>query len=88
LYWRSGDAKAIRSGDWKLIISGKTHEQWLYNLTEDQSETTDLAQKNPEKVNELLGALQNWEKDLVKPLWPNLTHYEFNFGTQKYFVDL
>lgn len=88
LYWRSGDAKAIRSGDWKLIISGKTHEEWLYNLANDKSETTDLAQKNPAKVKELHLALQNWEKGLVKPLWPNLTHYEFDFGKQKYFVDL
>ncbi|PIF30564.1 arylsulfatase A-like enzyme [Flavobacterium sp. 9] len=88
LYWRSGDAKAIRSGDWKLIISGKTHEEWLYNLASDKSEKTDLAQKNPEKVKELQVALQNWEKGLVKPLWPNLTHYEFDFGKQKYFVDL
>lgn len=88
LYWRSGDAKAIRSSDWKLIISGKTHEEWLYNLASDKSETTDLAQKNPEKVKELHLALQNWEKGLVKPLWPNLTHYEFDFGKQKYFVDL
>lgn len=88
LYWRSGDAKAIRSGDWKLIISGKTHEQWLYNLATDKSETTDLAHKNPEKVKELQIALQNWEKGLIKPLWPNLMHYEFDFGTQKYFVDL
>ncbi len=88
LYWRSGDAKAIRSGDWKLIISGKTHEEWLYNLANDKSETTDLAQKNPAKVKELHAALQSWEKGLVKPLWPNLTYYEFDFGKQKYFVDL
>ncbi|CAI2768993.1 sulfatase-like hydrolase/transferase [Flavobacterium collinsii] len=88
LYWRSGDAKAIRNGDWKLIISGKTHKEWLYNLAGDKSETTDLAKKNPAKVKELHIALQNWEKGLVKPLWPNLTHYEFDFGKQKYFVDL
>ncbi|UUF14072.1 MULTISPECIES: sulfatase-like hydrolase/transferase [Flavobacterium] len=88
LYWRSGDAKAIRSGDWKLIISGKTHEKWLYDLSKDKSETTDLATKNPEKVKELQTALQIWEKGLIKPLWPNLTYYEFDFGKQKYFVDL
>nr|WP_315245902.1 sulfatase-like hydrolase/transferase [uncultured Flavobacterium sp.] len=88
LYWRSGDAKAIRSGDWKLIISGKTHERWLYDLSKDKSETTDLAQKNPAKVKELQTALKDWEKGLIKPLWPNLTYYEFNFGSQKYFVDL
>ena len=88
LYWRSGDAKAIRRGDWKLIISGKTHEEWLYNLANDKSETTDLAQKYPAKVKELHADLQNWEKGLLKPLWPNLTYYEFDFGKQKYFVDL
>lgn len=88
LYWRSGDAKAIRSGDWKLIISGKTHEKWLYDLSKDKSEKIDLTSKNPKKVKELQAALQNWEKGLVKPLWPNLMHYEFDFGTQKYFVDL
>lgn len=88
LYWRSGAAKAIRSGDWKLIISGKTHQEWLYNLTSDKSEKTDLSQINPAKVKELHTALQNWEKGLIKPLWPNLTHYEFDFGKQKYFVDL
>lgn len=88
LYWRSGDAKAIRSGDWKLVISGKTHEKWLYNLVSDKSEITDLSQKNPEKVKELQTALQTWEKGLIKPLWPNLTYYEFDFGKQKYFVDL
>ena len=88
LYWRSGDAKAIRSENWKLIVSGKTHETWLYDLAKDKSETTDLASKNPEKVKELQTALQNWEKGLIKPLWPNLTYYEFDFGKQKYFVDL
>ncbi|RZJ51135.1 MAG: sulfatase [Chryseobacterium sp.] len=88
LYWRSGDAKAIRSGNWKLIISGKTHERWLYDLSKDKFEKTDLAAKNPQKVNELELALQSWEKGLVKPLWPNLMHYEFDFGKQKYFVDL
>ena len=41
-----------------------------------------------EKVKELEIALQSWEKGLVKPLWPNLMHYEFDFGKQKYFVDL
>jgi arylsulfatase A-like enzyme len=88
LYWRSGDAKAIRSGNYKLIISGKTHETWLYDLSKDKSETKDLAAKNPEKVKELQIALQTWEKGLIKPLWPNLTYYEFDFGKQKYFVDL
>ncbi|MEN2398534.1 hypothetical protein GKZ90_0001985 [Flavobacterium sp. MC2016-06] len=47
-----------------------------------------MAQQNPEKVKELQTALKTWEKQLINPLWPNLTYYEFDFGKQKYFVDL
>jgi len=43
----------IRAGDWKLIkrYDGKTYE--LFNLKDDLSETTDLAGKRPDKVEEL-----------------------------------
>ena len=61
---------------------------WRINLESGNTETNDLAQRNPKKVKELEVALHNWQKGLVKPLWPNLTHYEFVFGKQKYFVDL
>lgn len=88
LFWRSGDAKAIRSGVWKLVISGKNKQQWLYNLQKDKSESTNVASQNPAKVQELQVALQTWEKGLIKPLWPSLMHYEFNFGKDKYLVDL
>jgi arylsulfatase A-like enzyme len=43
----------IRSGDWKLIkyFEGPVFE--LFNLKEDLSETTNLAEKYPAKVKEL-----------------------------------
>ena len=43
----------IRAGDWKLIkrYDGKTYE--LYNLKDDLSETTDLAEKQPDVVKRL-----------------------------------
>ena len=88
LFWRSGDAKAIRSGDWKLVVSAKNQQQWLYNLQKDKAESTDVAAQNPAKVKELTLALELWEKGLVKPLWPSLMNYEFNFGNEKYLVDL
>jgi arylsulfatase A-like enzyme len=61
----SAPCSAVRSGDWKLIKwwtkyrpgleAGKTEEPAveLYNLAEDMSETTDLAQKMPDKRKEL-----------------------------------
>lgn len=88
LFWRSGDAKAIRKGDWKLVISGKNQQLWLYNLQQDKAENIDVAAQNPAKVKELSIALENWEKGLKKPLWPSLMNYEFTFGKQVYQVDL
>lgn len=45
-------ARAVRHGDWKLIVVDKEEPQ-LFNLADDPSETTDLAGKQPERVAEL-----------------------------------
>ncbi len=57
LYWEfheKGGRRAIREGDWKLIeLNVNTPEQReleLYNITEDPSETKNLAESNPELV--------------------------------------
>ena len=53
----------IRRGDYKLIkrYEGKAFE--LFNLREDPSEKTDIAEKMPEKVKELDARLTAWLKD-------------------------
>lgn len=82
LFWRLGRHMAIRKGDWKLV---KTHEgrlqaadpavfedlsgAELYNLTDDIGEQRNLAAARPEKVRELGAVWQQWNKELVKPLW-------------------
>lgn len=58
---------AIRQGDWKLIFDNDFHAApnanrrvesvELYNLTKDPSESTNIADGNPEKVNELQSLL-------------------------------
>ncbi len=88
LFWRSGTSKAVRKGDWKLVISGKSNKFWLYNLASDKSETTDISQKNPEKLAELQAALQEWEKSLVTPLWPSPARNEQRFGDDLYVFDI
>ena len=55
-YWRTGGRLAVRVGDWKLIHNGKTPESGtveLFNIAEDPTETSDLADRNPAKVDEL-----------------------------------
>lgn len=53
----------VRDGDWKLVAARAPHSgpplpdrpyEWkLYNLAEDRGETTDLAARHPQKVEEL-----------------------------------
>lgn len=54
---------SVREGDWKLLAyrSGMVN---LYNVEEDRCEKTDLAEKNPEKVRELVAKLKAWEKEM------------------------
>ena len=52
----------IRAGDWKLIERYDGGRRELYNLAEDLGETTDLADRMPEKVRELDEKLAAWLK--------------------------
>ncbi|MXV51891.1 sulfatase-like hydrolase/transferase [Pedobacter sp. HMF7647] len=82
LYWRSGWAKAIRSGDYKLYINEKEHKKLLFNIKEDLSEQHDLSQKNPDKVSELNTRLLQWEKTLAPPAWPSVWYMEYKNGDE------
>ena len=68
LFWRQGPNWAIRRGEWKLIHAADRH--WLYNLSEDISETTNLAEEYPEIVAELAASWRQWNEGNVDPLWP------------------
>ncbi len=68
LFWRRGPAGAVRSGDWKLIRVD--HEPpLLFNLESDVSETANLAPHYPQQVSKMLELYDNWEQELVEPLW-------------------
>ena len=58
-------AGAIRSGDYKLIEFFDTNTVELYNLSNDGSEQTDLAEKLPEKREELKSALRKWRSEFL-----------------------
>ena len=67
LFWAHSKGKAIRVGDWKLVSENK--RQWeLYNLNDDPTELSDLAQKMPEKARALEKQHTQWVKrtDLSK----------------------
>lgn len=62
LYWRARHQRAVRSGPWKLILTGKKRE--LFHLERDPAEQRNLAAENPEKVAELNAAWHQWESEM------------------------
>ena len=69
LYWHypvlNGAFSTIQRDNWKLMKNTGIHtnpapEIQLFNLNEDLSETTNLAEQYPEKTRQLLAALDAW----------------------------
>jgi len=60
-YQQGGKLCAVRSGPWKLFVSGR-----LYNLETDLAEKTNVAAENPEVVARLRKLLDEFQADLAK----------------------
>lgn len=58
-FWRYRQQWAVRQGDWKLLIRGDS--TYLFNLRDDLIEQNNLANRYPEKLNNLLDTLSQWE---------------------------
>lgn len=59
LWWLHEGNRAVRVGDWKLVAA--EGDPWeLYNLAEDRTETSNLADQHPEKVHALE---QRWQQE-------------------------
>jgi arylsulfatase A len=61
-FWRAGNKRAVRDGDWKLCRERNQSE--LFNLAEDLGEAHDLAKQHPDKVRKLEASWQAWEADV------------------------
>ena len=57
IYWSSGFYKVVRSGDWKLQINERQDQVWLFDLANDPTEQTNLADARPDKLSELQGLI-------------------------------
>ena len=53
---------AIRRGDWKLIEWFEDQRVELFNLSTDLSETTNLAETEPARVEQLRAELHAWQQ--------------------------
>ncbi len=69
LWWYHEGHRAIRVDDWKLVST--SNEPWeLYNLASDRTETNNLAQNFPEKVQEMKST---WQTELNKTIQDRAT---------------
>lgn len=95
LYWRSGYNKAVRRGEWKLIVTtdgspgvaeGAARYE-LYNLRRDPAERVNVAADNPRVVADLVCRLNGWEGTLAEPLWPPVMHFRHDiWGRRLWFA--
>jgi arylsulfatase A-like enzyme len=53
LYFHHIGNRALRVGDWKIVAAGAGSPWELYDLAHDRGETTDLARRQPDKVQKL-----------------------------------
>lgn len=67
LFWRVGKKNALRSGDWKIIRDGR--EWQLFDLSHDIGETTNLANSEPARVQQLSALWEQWNTEQIAPLW-------------------
>jgi len=59
IYFHHMENRAIRVGDWKLVVKGNNGPWELYDLKTDRCESKNLADKHPDKVH-VMSAL--WQK--------------------------
>ena len=68
LFWKFGNSKAVRQGDWKAVQHGGGDWE-LYNLSSDRTEMYDLASEASPLVEEMSNAWEEWaakcEKDVM-----------------------
>ena len=69
IYWEHEGNRAVRKGKWKLV--SRHPGKWeLYDMEADRTELTDLAQKHPEKVEQLKAMYESWAARCGVQPWP------------------
>lgn len=88
IFWQSGFYHVVRAGDWKLQTNSRQGMTWLFDLANDPTEQTNLAEARPDKVAELQALLDAHHADSVGPLYahqiesPILIDKPINFGAE------
>ncbi len=58
LFWATENSKAMRQGEWKMIVKGESVK--LFNLADDITESNDLAAQYPQRAAAMAKAIDAW----------------------------
>ena len=72
LFWRSGGLRSIQASGWKLTDDSRQGKRWLFDLSIDPTEQSDLASAHPDKVGELVARLDAHDRDIGPRAFPVL----------------
>ena len=74
LFWSFLNERALRLGDWKLILNPPSYpgdeladRVWLSNLEADPGEKRNLAGSEPERVKDMVARIRAWERSVGFP---------------------
>lgn len=72
LFWRSGHYEAVIHQGWKLQRTARPERIWLFDLSSDPEERSDLSASEPERVAALTALLDAHAREMAEPLWPSI----------------
>jgi arylsulfatase len=66
LFWQHENHAAVRQGNWKLVtVNDRSEDQWeLYNLSQDRSESDNVALQNSKLVQQLRRTWAQWAREV------------------------
>lgn len=62
IFWEWQFGQAVRDGKWKIVKQGLENDWSLFDLSDDPSETKNLAGANPEIVARMDAMFKAWKK--------------------------
>ena len=70
LAWEHQGNRALRDGKWKIVTRGPRGDWELYDMENDRSEMHNLANRYPERVQEMAKQWEEWAKRTNALPWP------------------
>ena len=80
LFWEHEGNRALRIGDWKLVAKDPAGPWELYDIGQDRTEMRNLAQKQPDRLREMVATWEKWAVRTHAVPWPWKPAYPLGAG--------